>query len=305
MVTRYVVENSDPNISTATTLEELMVTHPEPVDRSALPNVEWELVDRERALHYMESNEKNRKLRKDAVATYARDLRAGRWLVTTDSIKFDHTGRLIDGQHRLQAVIESGVPTWMLMARGLEPEVQGVLDTQARRSAADALRFLGIRENVHIIAPIARSAQIYSPFFENRECAAFQNLSAPSNAEVEAYVQAHPEIHEAAVMAVRLNKSAANGRVAWGLAWIKLMALDPNDARSFFDALANFKTDGYGDPRHTLLQFRPSNKARGRLAIGEQLIAISTAWNAYRNQEELTKIHTKTNGKYRYIPVAV
>lgn len=302
MVTRVVISD-DPNATAATTFEEL-APDPQPLPRNELPTVEWEYVDRELAEQYLSSNENNRKARRDTVSVYARDLEHGKWEISGDSIKFDKTGRLIDGQHRLMAIATSNVGAWQLIVRGLEPRVQRVLDTQARRSAADALRFAGVERNAHMIAAIARAAITYDDFMQNRECAPFINTAAPSHSEVESWVAEHVEVHEAAIMASQLHKAAGTALTAWGLAWIKFLTIDPVESREFFQALANKSTNGKGDPRFALLGYAPVGKARGRIAMGEQLCAITVAWNFYREGKDLEIIRTRINGKYRPIPVA-
>lgn len=305
MVTRYVVENDEPNTSEATSLGQLFDDASEPLDRAKLPQVEWEFITAERATHYLEFNEKNRKLRKETVEVYARDLAQRNWLVSGDTVKFDSTGRLIDGQHRLKAIETSRVGAWTLIVRGVEPDVQRVLDTQARRSAADALRFAGVERNAHLVAGIARNALLYVDFMENRPSKPLFNVTSASHSEIEQWTAAHPEVSEAATMALRLHKATNHGKVSWGLSFMKLMAVDPNDAREFFEALASMKTDGKGDPRFTLLTTAPGTKTRGRYALAEQLVAITTAWNAYRRQEQCHWIKPRLNGRIRDIPAAI
>src|SRR5437870_5147015 len=75
----------------------------------------------ELATRWLEGNVHNRKLREDVVARYARDMKAGRWLLTHEPIAFNKNGdTLVDGQHRLWAVVESGAtvaPVLTVIAR--------------------------------------------------------------------------------------------------------------------------------------------------------------------------------------------
>jgi hypothetical protein len=80
---------------------------------------------------WMESNEKNRHIRDRLVVKYARDMSAGNWSLTGEAIKFDTEGCLVDGQHRLLAVILSGVSLQMLVVCGVERAAQTVMDTGA------------------------------------------------------------------------------------------------------------------------------------------------------------------------------
>lgn len=91
----------------------------------------------ELAVEWLEHNTRNRKLRQSVVDRYAADMKAGRWLVTGDAIAFDRNGAIVNGQHRLWAVMESGLTVPMLVARDLAPEVVSVLDDHLKRSLTD------------------------------------------------------------------------------------------------------------------------------------------------------------------------
>lgn len=77
---------------------------------------------------YLEKNTLNRALSKPKVSQYARDMKAKHWLVNHQGIGFDEEGSLIDGQHRLNAIIEANVPVDMLVTTGLPKSSQnGIL----------------------------------------------------------------------------------------------------------------------------------------------------------------------------------
>ena len=100
-------------------------------------------------------NTRNRPLSKDQVRRYARLMRQGRFLPTCDAIAFDRQGRLANGQHRLQALLNTGAPQLMLVTTGLAPEVFTFLDYGKRRSASDALSIQGF-EHPSRLAPLCR-----------------------------------------------------------------------------------------------------------------------------------------------------
>jgi len=88
---------------------------------------------------YLEFNNNNRPLRKTHIRSLAFDMMNGDWQVTHQGIAFDTTGRLIDGQHRLHAIIEAGVPIQMLVTRGCSSSSFSILDRGANRSPSDIL----------------------------------------------------------------------------------------------------------------------------------------------------------------------
>lgn len=93
------------------------------------------------ARHLIEtSNRENRKVKPNVVKRYARLMAEGDWRFSPETISISKTGRLLNGQHRMLAVIESGVTCRFLFATGFDDEIFGVLDRGAVRTRADALK---------------------------------------------------------------------------------------------------------------------------------------------------------------------
>lgn len=100
------------------------------------------LVTPEYAGTLLDSQGQNRNIRFSHVEQLARDMSAGKWIIG-DPIKLDNNGSLIDGQHRLLAVIKSKTSQYFLILSGYLPESKQVLDTGLRRSAANIGQILG------------------------------------------------------------------------------------------------------------------------------------------------------------------
>ena len=94
----------------------------------------------ELAAEWLAHNTHNRNVRQNVVGKYASDMKAGRWLLTHQGIAFDADNVLVDGQHRLMAVVQSGVPVGMLVTRGVNLKHQIAVDDHSIRNVADALR---------------------------------------------------------------------------------------------------------------------------------------------------------------------
>lgn len=83
-----------------------------------------ERITPDKAREYLGMNVDNyRKLNSARVQTYCADMKAGRWQFNGESIKFSQNGVLMDGQHRLQAIVKADVPVDMLVIRGLDNDV--------------------------------------------------------------------------------------------------------------------------------------------------------------------------------------
>jgi hypothetical protein len=89
-----------------------------------------------------EKNIGNRPLNKKYVEQLAKEMRKNAWKVNGDTICLN-ASRLIDGQHRLSAVVLSGVTIQSFVIDGLPDEVFDTKDVGKRRSAGDTLSVKG------------------------------------------------------------------------------------------------------------------------------------------------------------------
>jgi hypothetical protein len=85
----------------------------------------------------------NRRMKWNKINQYARDMEMGFWKLTHQGIAIDQSGDLVDGQNRLQAVIESGCSVPMLLVTGVPTKAMAAADQMAARSVADTARVLG------------------------------------------------------------------------------------------------------------------------------------------------------------------
>lgn len=83
--------------------------------------VEVETITPAMAKQYLSHNAYHRKVKKKKVNEYVLTLQAGQWRLNGKTITFDSNGRLLGGQHRLHAVVESGISLLTLVVRGLDP----------------------------------------------------------------------------------------------------------------------------------------------------------------------------------------
>ena len=116
------------------------------------------LITPEYALELLSDNIGNRKVKEQVVARYVKDMLAGCWKEDTgELIKIAQDGTILDGQHRLLAIVKSGVEISLHIATGLSNDIFSVIDTGASRNASDTL-FVNNIENAFVIS---RSIQFY------------------------------------------------------------------------------------------------------------------------------------------------
>lgn len=95
------------------------------------------LVTPEKAREFLSFNEGNRYIRSTWVEYLANCIRNNEWQATHQGIGFSKSGMLLDGQHRLHAIIKADIPVMMMVTYGLADQVFSVLDSGIKRTDAD------------------------------------------------------------------------------------------------------------------------------------------------------------------------
>lgn len=118
--------------------------------------VSIETFDPARAADALRHNTNNRPMSASNVKQLATSITRGEWRLNGETIVFGDTGRLLQGQHRLQAVILSGMSIISLVVRCVPDEVFTTFDRVKKRGAADVLAIDG-KKNASMLAAGARA----------------------------------------------------------------------------------------------------------------------------------------------------
>lgn len=112
------------------------------------------------AAEYLSKNHSQRPIRRSAVEKYKKQLETKTFFTTHQGIAFDEEERLRDGQNRLTAIVETGIPAKMLVTTGLTEEAVMAIDDGQRRTDAQALTMYTGEEISSFVTAIAR--EMYS-----------------------------------------------------------------------------------------------------------------------------------------------
>lgn len=107
-------------------------------------NARLELITVEKAKQFLEHNTSNRPVNDAHVNNLAAEMMRNNFHVTGEAIKFSIDGDLLDGQHRLLAIVKSGKPQEMFVVRNLSAQSFKYMDTNRTRSASDVLGIEGV-----------------------------------------------------------------------------------------------------------------------------------------------------------------
>lgn len=243
---------------------------------------------------YLAKNTDNRPVRTSRITHLARLMRNGEWRLAPDSIAFDDRGTLINGQHRLRAVVLSEVACAFIVARGFPRDTFLVTDAGAKRSTADALAISHAASGSFRVAASAISLVI--KYHEGKITNAYSaNTTTP--AQIVEYAKANPHIDDSVRFGGRLSKIVAPSVAAF--AHHLFHSIDAVDAGEFCSLLETGEGLCKGHPAHTLREKLITN--RGSLAkLRQEHVAayMIRAWNAFRRGEELKILRWSTSDPF-------
>lgn len=226
---------------------------------------------------------------------YAKQMKTGKWNSKNgETIKLTSDGILIDGYHRLKAIILSNTTLELLTVRGVTKESYQDIDRGVPRKLSDIVFQAGITSPKYsrILTPAAQA--LHFLLAENRRSPTGSNKKVLFVSDVDRVVRNHPYILDASEKYSTVFKrhtiiSQSNFCIIYTL----LHEIDVEKA----DLFLNRVQDGLGltenDPRYALrekLLKTRSNRRGANTNYRDELCYIIKAWNCYYFGKSLVKL---------------
>jgi len=234
----------------------------------------------------LEGNTDNRKLRKQRVAQYTDAMKRGMWEIQNDAITISKTGKLLNGQHRLTAIIESDQTCQCLVLRGVDDSAYTAIDSGLSRTVNDALVAAGVTHSATHLSPIARTMICMEAGLNPMDTA---SASLVQRQDIVDYVNKNDAILEWALSLSRRADTAVGGiRHAWGV--FAILAAQKH-GRDKVDEFTNLVIDGVGlKPGDAPLALRNwLSRQRGqwaRTASKTNIAVFISAFNKWMTREK-------------------
>ena len=110
-----------------------------------------------------QTKQRNRKFKRRHLERLTNTIQNGNWYITAQGIALDQDNNILDGQHRLAAVVRAEKPIQIMLGRNLDPGIFNVVDTGSTRTAGDALDILGSSKGKTVAAAL-KNYQLYYQF---------------------------------------------------------------------------------------------------------------------------------------------
>jgi hypothetical protein len=246
-----------------------------------------------RAAEWLEANTTNRPLSRAVVRSFAEAMRRGEWLVTHQGIAFDVNGVLVDGQHRLAAIVEADRPVEVTVFSEVAEGTFDVLDIGKRRSAADVLAIEG-EKNSTMLAAMVRTVWLY----HNRADLNWSGgAAAVSNHQIVQTLQDNPKLRDFVGLGEQIATATGMIKSAAGAgSYLVERANRRADLTPWYEGIIDGAGLRKGDPR---LQFRRVMFNMARRQTGQPLRRRDTrehlalylkAFNAWQSGEPLPQL---------------
>lgn len=150
------------------------------------------LITPEIAAQFLAKNKLNRPLNLRRVGILVEAIKRGEWCLNGDAIRFNEHGDLIDGQHRLTAIVVSGLPIQTLVVYGLSSSAFKTIDTGSPRTAADLLSVAGEKH----YSTLAAGARVCFTFEQCGNPYDTGKSNAPTHQQLMAWIDKNPSIRD-------------------------------------------------------------------------------------------------------------
>lgn len=257
-----------------------------------------------KAEEWLQLNTQNRRVRARTVDFYAEQMRAGKWGLTGQPIIFSKKGELIDGQHRLHAVVQSGCTVKFTVAKNVENENFTKIDTGINRSAGDILHIAGYNFSSRMAAAVRvilvletiDAGQVlgdrftWSQKIDNDTVLSFVNENAD-------------ELHEACIMVDREEgKTLCRPKSVFSALYFLLHRVNGKRCKEFFHMLVTGEGCVGDNPVRRLrsaLMAELSNKGRSNAIRKQWMCAVTIkAWNHWLKGESVKHLRWHSNEKW-------
>jgi len=255
-------------------------------------DVEVTSVTPELAAEWLLANTHNRSLRQRVILAYAADMTSGHWQWNGESVKFAQDGTLLDGQHRLAAIVESGVTLPLLVVRGLPNETQDTVDGGTKRKFSDVLKLRG-EKSQNLLAAIIRRVTLWEMGIRKSGSSPY----APTNAEMLQTLEKYPDLRDVAGWAHLVTMQCSIPGSVLGLCMWLFAQIDTEDTSYFFERLRDGQALVKGDPIYELRRTAENTTTiRGQRSETFLLAITIKAWNAYRGGAQVGLLTYRPGG---------
>lgn len=254
------------------------------------------------AIEMLARNHENRPLDKGRVAHLRDAIQRGEWLVSHQGIAFAGSwtdSRLLDGQHRLEAIRQAGQTVSVLVFENVPHETFSVMDTGRSRTASSVLAMQG-EHDASLLAAVIRHIHLFKTMPDTEWKGHSSRLT---NAQVLTFLEAkREEVTEACGIARLMSKERLIIPTAAAVGYYSTREASPGvDQESWIQGVKTGADLSPGDPRlalrNALISLGTGTSGRRRSDSRGQVGLYVKAWNAWVLQKPVKQLRFQRGEK--------
>ena len=261
------------------------------MNKTATPKIIVKLVEvtPDMALEMLEKNTMNRNIDQKRVEQYTQDMRCGRWQMNGTTIVFAEDGTLLDGQHRLRALVEAKISIPFLIVYNADKDSIVTFDIGKNRTASNIMQ---IERSAHSVTAATLTKYLWLHDFIDGNLSPATCRMDVSNINLrEFYNNLKDMIELAADVAEHGGHHFVKSHMALAYCIIGRNTAYRYKLKTFFDTLKTGSDIGMKHPIMTLRNRLFENRLGVRtLSVQETLAAYIRAWNAYVRGKDMSTI---------------
>lgn len=233
-------------------------------------------------------NRANRIVNERRVARYAGDMLSGKWLMNGEPIILGNN-RLLDGQHRLLAIVRSGITVQVLVVSGVDERAFATIDTGRDRAAGDIFSIAGIKNSRNAAAAVLRALEYRYSVGKQYVRGSHIPFQCTQGRLLEEYLSDEVAWERAIAIgnAVYRNFPFINQSMATGMAYL-FAQVSPSKCEAFMQQVGTGENISAGDPAYTLRDAMIKRReSKYKEDARTTMIKMCYAWNAYRQGRKL------------------
>lgn len=252
-----------------------------------------ETIDRHLAQKYLSKSRGNRKESKNRIEQYAQSIINKKWVLNGEPIIFDDDGKLLDGHHRLLAVIcayetfNKEVTIDSLVTSGIKKENFSTINIGKSRTGADWLS-INNENNCTLLGATLNWVNRYKK--EKMNDLGF----CLSNPEVIPFLNKHPGIRESVHFVGCMEKMGFKTGLCAALHYLFGMA-NAEKCQDFFNKIETGANLSQNDPT-LLIRDKIYNRTKNRIKMVEMAALCIKAWNAFTDNRSLNSLRWRNVG---------
>lgn len=241
----------------------------------------------EMALHWLSRLDNCRPLNQGIVDRYARDMKAGNWPESGETIKWDVDDMCFDGEHRLRACVLAQVPFESWVVTGLPRQAARMVDQGHKRQLNQVLKNAGERYSV----ALASAATLLWRYERGWADGFADRVAKPSIAELAALIEREPGLRTSTELVHgSFSKAARLARSSTVPTLIHFIGSKTHGelATTFIEQMHSGSGINKGDPAHTLRErLIRLSREKNRVDQKTMLSLWIPPWNAFVKGRQL------------------